>query len=169
MLTLQGKLRRGLEHGEFIPYHQPQVDLGTGIVVGMEALVRWVNPELGMVAPGEFIPIAEESGVIDGICDAMLAECTRQNKAWQDAGLPAIPVAVNVSGRQFQYARRLLTSLELVLASSGLEPRYLEVELTESSAMATPTTPSRWSSRSATWGSPAPSTTSAPAIRPSAC
>ena len=134
-LSLQNKLRRGLEHGEFIPYYQPQVDLLTGIVVGMEALVRWNNPELGMVAPGEFIPIAEESGLIDGICESMLSQCARQNKQWQDAGLPPIPVAVNVSGRQFQYARRLITALETSLTESGLDPRYLEIELTESSAM----------------------------------
>ncbi|MGE5546865.1 MAG: EAL domain-containing protein [Solirubrobacterales bacterium] len=134
-LTLQNRLRRALENGEFIPYYQPQVDLGTGIIVGMEALVRWKSPELGMVAPGEFIPLAEESGLVDGICEVMLSECARQNKAWQNEGLAAIPVAVNVSGRQFQYARRLITALETTLAQSGLDPRYLEIELTESSAM----------------------------------
>ena len=134
-MTLQNKLRRAVEHGEFIPYYQPQVDLTTGAVVGMEALVRWKSPEMGMVAPGEFIPVAEESGLIDAICEVMLTECARQNKAWQDEGLPAIPVAVNVSGRQFQYARRLIASLESSLEKSGLDPRYLEIELTESSAM----------------------------------
>lgn len=134
-LSLQNKLRRAVEHGEFIPYYQPQVDLTTGAVVGMEALVRWKSPEMGMIAPGEFIPVAEESGLIDAICEVMLTECARQNKAWQDEGLPAIPVAVNVSGRQFQYAKRLLVALESTLAKSGLDPRYLEVELTESSAM----------------------------------
>lgn len=134
-LTLQNKLRRAVEHGEFIPYFQPQVDLTTGEVVGMEALVRWKSPEMGMVAPGEFIPVAEESGLIDAICDVMLTQCSRQNKAWQEQGLPAIPVAVNISGRQFQYARRLIATLENTLADSGLDPRYLELELTESSAM----------------------------------
>ncbi|MCA1909027.1 MAG: EAL domain-containing protein, partial [Magnetospirillum sp.] len=134
-LSLQNKLRRALEHGEFVPYFQPQVDLSTGIIVGMEALVRWNNPEMGMVNPGEFIPVAEESGLIDGICESMLAQCARQNKAWQDAGFHPIPVAVNVSGRQFQYARRLITALETTLAETKLDPRYLEIELTESSAM----------------------------------
>ena len=134
-LSLQNRLRRALEHGEFLPYFQPQVDLCTGAVVGMEALVRWNNPDLGMVAPGEFVPVAEESGLIDGICDAMLNACARQNKAWQEAGLPALPVAVNVSGRQFQYSRRLIGSLEAALGASGLDPCYLELELTESSAM----------------------------------
>ena len=134
-LSLQNKLRRALEHGEFLPYFQPQVDLNTGIIVGMEALVRWNNPDLGMIAPGEFIPVAEESGLIDGICESMLTQCARQNKHWQDAGYPPIPVAVNVSGRQFQYARRLINALETTLAETGLDPRYLEIELTESSAM----------------------------------
>ncbi|MBC7905330.1 MAG: EAL domain-containing protein [Rhodospirillaceae bacterium] len=134
-LSLQNKLRRAVEHGEFIPYYQPQVDLVTGSVVGMEALVRWKSPEMGMIAPGEFIPVAEESGLIDAICEVMLTECCRQNKEWQDQDLPAIPVAVNVSGRQFQYAKRLLTALENTLSNSGLDPRYLEIELTESSAM----------------------------------
>ncbi len=133
-LSLQTRLRRGLDNGEFLPYYQPQVDLATGAVVGMEALVRWQTAD-GMIAPGEFIPIAEDCGLIDAICEMMLAACARQNRAWQEGGLPAIPVAVNVSGRQFQYARRLLTALEATLADTGLEARYLEVELTESSAM----------------------------------
>jgi diguanylate cyclase (GGDEF)-like protein/PAS domain S-box-containing protein len=134
-LSMQTRLRRAIDHGEFIAYYQPQVDLRSGQVVGMEALVRWNSPELGMVPPVEFIPIAEESSLIDGICEVMLDQTTRQNKQWQDEGLPCIPVAVNVSGRQFQYARRLLQGLETVLDRSGLEPRYLEIELTESSAM----------------------------------
>ncbi|MEW5729420.1 MAG: EAL domain-containing protein [Pseudomonadota bacterium] len=135
-LSLRNRLRRALEHGEFIPYFQPQVDLlDDGRVMGMEALVRWNSPDLGMVAPGEFIPVAEESGLIDGICESMLEQCARQNKAWQDQGLPAIPVAVNVSGRQFQYARRLIGALEKTLVETGLDPAYLEIELTESSAM----------------------------------
>ena len=134
-LSLQTKLRRALDNDEFIPHYQPQIDLRTGEVVGMEALVRWISPELGMVSPVEFIPVAEESGLIDGICEVMLRACARQNRAWQDAGLPAIPVAVNVSGRQFQYARRLLGALEAVLSETGLAPRFLEIELTESSAM----------------------------------
>ncbi|MBI5163664.1 MAG: EAL domain-containing protein [Magnetospirillum sp.] len=134
-LSLQTKLRRGIDNGELIPYYQPQVDLISGRVVGMEALVRWLSPDLGMVSPVEFIPVAEESGLIDAVCESMLSQCAHQNKAWQNAGLPPIPVAVNVSGRQFQYARRLITALETVLGESGLEPRYLELELTESSAM----------------------------------
>ena len=134
-LSMQTRLRRAVEHGELFPFYQPQVDLISGQVVGMEALVRWNSADLGMVSPVEFIPVAEESGLIDAVCEAMLTECARQNKEWQDQGLSAIPVAVNVSGRQFQYARRLLSACERVLSTSGLDPRYLEVELTESSAM----------------------------------
>jgi diguanylate cyclase (GGDEF)-like protein/PAS domain S-box-containing protein len=134
-LSMQTRLRRAVENGELFPVYQPQVDLFTGQVVGMEALVRWNSAELGPVSPVEFIPVAEDSGLIDAVCEAMLSECARQNKAWQNEGLPAVPVAVNVSGRQFQYARRLLAGCENVLSSSGLDPRYLELELTESSAM----------------------------------
>jgi diguanylate cyclase (GGDEF)-like protein/PAS domain S-box-containing protein len=133
-LTMQNRLRRALEHRELIPFYQPQVDLRTGDVVGMEALVRWQAPE-GMISPVEFIPVAEEYGLIDAICEVMLDECARQNRAWQDEGLPAVPVAVNVSGRQFQYAKRLIAACESVLAASGLDPCWLELELTESSAM----------------------------------
>ncbi|WP_231848923.1 sensor domain-containing protein [Paramagnetospirillum magneticum] len=134
-LSLQTRLRRAIDQGELIAHYQPQVDLRNGDVVGMEALVRWNSPDLGMVSPADFIPVAEESGLIDGVCEFMLWECTRQNKQWQDEGLPPIPVAVNVSGRQFQYARRLLSACERALVDNRLDSRWLEVELTESSAM----------------------------------
>ncbi|CAA7627493.1 EAL domain-containing protein [Magnetospirillum sp. SS-4] len=134
-LSLQNRLRRAVDNGELSAHYQPQVDLRGGDVIGMEALVRWNSPDLGMVSPADFIPVAEESGLIDAICEFMLDVCTRQAKAWQDQGLPAIPVAVNVSGRQFQYARRLLTACEQALSSTGLSSRWLELELTESSAM----------------------------------
>jgi diguanylate cyclase (GGDEF)-like protein/PAS domain S-box-containing protein len=134
-LSLQTRLRRAIEHGELTAHYQPQVDLSCGEIVGMEALVRWNSPDLGMVSPADFIPVAEESGLIDGVCEFMLGECTRQNKQWQDEGLPAIPVAVNVSGRQFQYAKRLLSACERSLVDNRLDSRWLEVELTESSAM----------------------------------
>ncbi len=134
-LSLQNRIRRAIDHAEFLPHFQPQVDLATGEVIGMEALARWISPELGMVSPAEFIPVAEDSGLIDALCDQILRAACRQNKAWQDAGLPAVPVAVNISGRQFQNSRRLLTMVETALLESGLDPRFLELELTESSAM----------------------------------
>jgi len=134
-LSMQNRLRRAVDHGELSAHYQPQVDLISGDIVGMEALVRWTSPELGPVSPADFIPVAEESGLIDVICEFMLATCTRQTRDWQLDGLPAIPVAVNVSGRQFQYARRLIGACERVLADTGLESRWLELELTETSAM----------------------------------
>jgi diguanylate cyclase (GGDEF)-like protein/PAS domain S-box-containing protein len=134
-LSMQNRLRRAVDHGELSAHYQPQVDLISGDIVGMEALVRWTSPELGPVSPADFIPVAEESGLIDVICEFMLDTCTRQTRDWQLAGLPAVPVAVNVSGRQFQYARRLIGACERVLAATGLESRWLELELTETSAM----------------------------------
>ncbi len=134
-LALRTRLRRAVDRGEIIPYFQPQVDLTTGEVVGMEALARWIDPENGIIPPNDFIPIAEESGLIEGLCESILRNCARQNKAWQDQGLPVVPVAVNVSGRQFQVWRRLLASLESVLRETGLNPALMEIELTESSAM----------------------------------
>jgi diguanylate cyclase (GGDEF)-like protein/PAS domain S-box-containing protein len=134
-LSMQSRLRRALDHGELSAHYQPQVELTHGTVIGMEALVRWNSPELGFVSPADFIPVAEECGLIDNVCEFMLELCSRQVKDWQDQGLPAIPVAVNVSGRQFQNARRLISTCERVLAANGLPSRWLELELTESSAM----------------------------------
>lgn len=137
-VTLQAKLRHAIENVELTPYFQPKVDISNGAIVGMEALVRWISPDLGMVSPAEFIPIAEESGMIDSIGELMLRQCTWQIKQWQGQGIATVPVAVNVSGRQFQSPRRLLNTVQRVLADSGLDPRYLEIELTESSAMRDP-------------------------------
>ncbi len=136
-LSLSHRLRRALENEEFVPFFQPQVDLGHGQVVGMEALVRWISPD-GMVPPGEFIPVAEEFGLIDAIFEQMLRRSCLQNQAWCRAGLASVPVAVNLSGRQFQQPRRLIQTLEMVLEESGLDPHLLELELTESSAMRDP-------------------------------
>ncbi|CCG42629.1 sensor domain-containing protein [Magnetospirillum molischianum] len=134
-LSMQNRLRRAVDNGELSAHYQPQVDLINGGIVGMEALVRWTSPELGPVSPGDFIPVAEESGLIDVICEFMLDTCTRQTRDWQLEGLPSVPVAVNVSGRQFQYARRLIGACERVLSDTGLESHWLELELTETSAM----------------------------------
>jgi diguanylate cyclase (GGDEF)-like protein/PAS domain S-box-containing protein len=138
-LSLQHRLRRALDQEEFVPFFQPQVDLIDGRIVGMEALVRWMSPE-GMVSPAEFIPIAEEYGLIDGICEQMLRSSCQLVRAWQVEGLPVVPVAVNISGRQFHQPRRLVQTLETVLSESGLAPQLLELELTESSAMRDPDT-----------------------------
>ncbi|WP_342114935.1 EAL domain-containing protein [Pseudoduganella sp. OTU4001] len=136
-LELGDSLRRALEKGEFELHYQPQVSLRTGRIVGLEALLRWRDPVKGLVSPGQFINYAEESGLILPIGEWVLREACRQNKAWQDAGLPPLPVAVNVSARQCAQ-QKLEQLVSDALSSSGLEPRYLELELTESMSMADP-------------------------------
>ncbi|HEX5962380.1 MAG TPA: EAL domain-containing protein [Gemmatimonadales bacterium] len=129
-LTLENDLRRALERGEFEVHYQPIVDAYTGTVVGAEALLRWRHPELGLLLPSEFIPIAEENGLIVPMGEWILQTACLQNRAWQDAGLPRIRVAVNLSSRQLK--RRLSDTISRALQMSGLEPRYLSLELTES-------------------------------------
>lgn len=133
-LTFQHEMRKALSAEEFVLFYQPQYDLASGQIVGMEALIRWKHAERGYISPGEFIPAAEESGFIVPLGDWVLEEACRQNKRWQDAGLPKIPVSVNLSMRQF-FRRDLTAKVEDVLAQTGLEPRYLELEITESMTM----------------------------------
>lgn len=132
-LNLQNSLRAALERGEFELHYQPKMTEG-GEVLGMEALVRWRHPERGMVSPGEFIPIAEESGLIVPLGEWILREACRQNKAWQDAGLPPLRVGVNISAVQFMQ-RDLLDKIKAILRETGLAPQYLKIELTESVVM----------------------------------
>ena len=133
-LNLERRLRRALRDGEFLLHYQPQVDIGTGKIVGMEALVRWHDPEVGLVPPSAFIPVAEESGLIGPLSEWVLREACRQNKAWQDEGLPAARVSVNLSARQFQQ-RDIAKHVMSILEETGLQPQYLELELTESAIM----------------------------------
>ncbi|WP_307205767.1 putative bifunctional diguanylate cyclase/phosphodiesterase [Paenibacillus harenae] len=133
-LTLQHEMYRAIQRNEFILHYQPQYDLVTGSMVGVEALVRWKHPVKGMIPPGSFIPLAEESGMIVQIGDWVLEEACRQNKAWQDAGLPHIPVSVNLSIRQF-VQNDLASKVASVLHKTGLEPKYLDLEITESMTM----------------------------------
>jgi len=133
-LSLREDLRVAVERSQFHLVYQPQVDLTSGTVFAVEALLRWQHPTRGMVPPGQFIPLAEESGLIVPLGDWVLREACRQAKAWQDAGLPPIGMCVNVSARQFRdrgWIDRVLGALD----ASGLEPRYLELELTESLLM----------------------------------
>jgi diguanylate cyclase (GGDEF)-like protein len=129
-LTLENDLRRALDRNEFEVHYQPIVDAYTGTVVGAEALLRWRHPELGLLLPSEFIPIAEENGLIVPMGEWILQAACLQNRAWQDAGLPRIRVGVNLSSRQLK--RRLTETVSRALQLSGLEPRYLSLELTES-------------------------------------
>ncbi len=133
-LSVENSLRRGLEQGEFLLHYQPQINLASGAIVGLEALVRWQHPDFGLVPPLRFIPVAEESGLIVPLGEWVLREACRQNRAWQQAGLPAIPVAVNLSAHQF-HQKNLAQTISGALQESGLDARYLELELTESVVM----------------------------------
>ncbi|MCG8125759.1 MAG: EAL domain-containing protein, partial [Candidatus Thiodiazotropha taylori] len=133
-LKLEGKLRKALVSKEMELYYQPQIDMRTGQLVSAEALLRWHQPELGMIPPDEFIPIAEETGMIIELGEWVLNEACRQNKAWQDAGHQSIRVAINLSSMQF-IQRDLSHKVDNSLRSSGLDPKYLEFEITESILM----------------------------------
>ncbi len=133
-LTLQHEMYHAIQRNEFILFYQPQYDLTNGRMVGVEALVRWQHPVKGLLPPGVFIPLAEESGMIVQIGDWVLEEACRQNKEWQDQGLPPIPVSVNMSIRQFVQAD-LAQKVEAILKSTGLEAKYLDLEITESMTM----------------------------------
>lgn len=133
-LALENGLRKALDREEFIIYYQPQVDIASGRISGMEALLRWKHPELGLVPPGDFIPLAEETGLIVSIGEWVLCAACIQNKAFQNRGLPPKRVAVNISSFQFR-RQSLVKTVTKALKMSGLDPRYLELELTESAIM----------------------------------
>ena len=133
-MSLETHLRRAIERGELSLNYQPQVSMSDGRICSMEALLRWRSPELGQVPPGDFIALAEDTGMILPIGNWVIRQACLQNKAWQDAGLPPLRVAVNVSAHQFM-AGTVPTVVADALRESGLEARYLEVELTESVMM----------------------------------
>ncbi len=128
--SIEESLRRALERQEFALHYQPKVDLRTGAITGAEALIRWTHPTRGPVSPVQFIPIAEECGLILPISQWVLREACQQARAWVDAGLPTISMAVNISSMEFRddsFLDRVFTILE----ETGLDPRSLELELTE--------------------------------------
>jgi diguanylate cyclase (GGDEF)-like protein/PAS domain S-box-containing protein len=129
-VRIESALRNALERDEFVLHYQPQLDLQSGRVVGMEALIRWRHPELGMVAPCRFIALAEETGLIVPIGAWVLRTACAQAKAWQDAGLGALRIAVNLSPRQFSEPN-LPAAIDDVLRQTGLPPSCLDLELTE--------------------------------------
>jgi EAL domain-containing protein (putative c-di-GMP-specific phosphodiesterase class I) len=133
-IALESALRSALTHGEFELHYQPQVDLGSGSVVGLEALIRWHHPVLGMVRPDRFIHLAEETGLIVPIGAWVLRTACRQNRDWQHAGYGPLRMAVNLSARQFAQPG-LAREIERVLEETGLAPNSLEIELTESLVM----------------------------------
>ncbi|WP_168163374.1 EAL domain-containing protein [Curvibacter sp. PAE-UM] len=130
-LLMRSGLRRALERGEFVLHYQPQIELGSGRVIGVEALLRWEHPEFGLIHPARFVPVAEDSGLIVPIGDWVIQEACRQAQAWQNAGMPALMMAVNLSAVQFQRGSIEDTVVQ-ALAGTGLDPSRLELELTES-------------------------------------
>ncbi|MBU2642250.1 MAG: EAL domain-containing protein [Gammaproteobacteria bacterium] len=131
---IECSLRRALKQNEFMLHYQPKIDLATGAMTGAEALIRWQDPDLGITYPAQFIPIAEENGLIVPIGRWVLREACRQVQAWLDSGLPAVPVAVNISAVEFRHDS-FLKWLALILKETGLAPHYLQLELTESILM----------------------------------
>lgn len=133
-ITLETSLRNALRRHEMMVHYQPQVDIRTGDILGVEALARWKHPELGFVPPSQFVPLAEDTGLIMPISEWMLYEVCQQNKDWQDAGLPPMVASVNISARQLEHDH-LLRAVRTVLDKTGLDPSYLGIELTESMLM----------------------------------
>ena len=136
-LTMESHLHKAIERGELVMHYQPKVALRTGRIVGMEALMRWQHPELGLLPPGEFIPLAEETGLIVALGEWALQEACAQTKTWIDAGHSQLTVAVNLSARQFQH-QHVEDMVARVLRSTELDPRALELELTESLVLQDP-------------------------------
>ena len=136
-LSMESALRRALERGEFELHYQPKMDLHTGNAIGAEALLRWRHPERGMVPPGQFIPLAEETGLIEPIGAWVLREACAQARQWHDAGLPGLRVAVNLSARQFRN-NGLARDIRRCLETTGASASQVELELTESMVMQDP-------------------------------
>ncbi len=128
--SLEGNMRHAVDREEFLLHYQPKVNLDTGEITGVEALIRWQQPDRGLVPPSQFVPIAEECGLIIQIGRWVLREACRQARAWQDAGLRRLPIAVNVSAVEFR-DKSFVEGVRTTLAETGLEGRYLELELTE--------------------------------------
>ncbi|HMG59239.1 MAG TPA: EAL domain-containing protein [Burkholderiales bacterium] len=132
--SLEVDLRLALENREFELHYQPKVSLETGAIMGVEALIRWHHPRRGLVPPAQFIPVAEACGVIVPIGRWVLREACRQTRAWRDAGLPPIRIAINVSPLELR-EREFVAAVRAILTETGLEPCYLELELTETFLM----------------------------------
>ena len=133
-LELMNELRHSMENNELRLYYQPLVDLGKGTIVGVEALIRWFHSKRGEISPSEFIPLAEECGLIEVIGDWVLETACKQAKEWQDEGLPPISMSINLSAPQFKH-KNIVNRVKDVLDKNQLEPKYIDLELTESIIM----------------------------------
>ncbi len=131
---LEQELRAAIDHGDLFLAYQPKVLTGTREIVGVEALLRWNHPDRGAIPPAEFIPLAERSGIIVPLGEWVIREACRQNKTWQDAGLPVVDMAVNLSAVQLRQPD-IVETIERILRETGLSPHCLELEITESTAM----------------------------------
>jgi EAL domain-containing protein (putative c-di-GMP-specific phosphodiesterase class I) len=127
-------IRKALENEELLLYFQPQLDLRTGKIISLEALVRWRHPNYGIIPPEQFIPAAEKSGLIVPIGEYVLRRACEQNRKWQERGFPAIRIAVNLSMRQLKH-RNLLMQVNEVLSQTEMDPHFLGLEITENSAI----------------------------------
>lgn len=133
-LQMELSLHQALENGEFSIYYQPQFHAQTGELYGLEALIRWNNPTLGMVSPASFIPLAEETGIIVQIGEWVIEEACRQIVAWQKQGIPLLPISINLSLRQF-YQLNLIQTVKNIIQKTGIDPNYIMFEITETIAM----------------------------------
>lgn len=129
-MQLENELKSALRNEQFTLYYQPKIDAVTHRITGAEALIRWNHPEYGIISPSEFIPLAENSGIILDIDEWVLREACRQNKVWQDQGMDHFPVAINISARHF-YQNNLIPMITRILDETGLDPHYLVLEITE--------------------------------------
>lgn len=136
-LTMENELRRGIDLDQFVLYYQPKLNASTRAICGMEALIRWIHPEKGMIMPGRFIPLAETSDLILPIGEFALRHACRQVRLWQEAGFRPMSVSVNVSGRQFSQTD-LIGVVKDALQFGGISPKYLELEITEGTIMRNP-------------------------------
>nr|WP_308742327.1 EAL domain-containing protein [uncultured Anaerocolumna sp.] len=133
-IQLQSELRKAIENEEFVVYYQPQVDLKTDKIVGFEALLRWMHPAKGLIMPNEFIPIAEETGLIVQIGTRVLKEACKQLKFWEEEGFHKLSIAVNISARQFKDLE-FVNTIEAILEETNMQPNHLDLEITETIAL----------------------------------
>jgi PAS domain S-box-containing protein len=133
-LLLENSLRKALKREEFLLHFQPQIDVASGAMIGAEALIRWRQPDLGLVSPADFIPLAEETGLILAIGEWVLRQACAQSKTWQATGFDSLRCAINISGRHF-WQNQFLNVLDEVVRTTGVDPRCLELEITESVLM----------------------------------